>query len=42
MYRGLTLHWCHHGKQGLLGDNAKIFRVVLVMSLTKNAKISGH
>ena len=20
MYRGLTLHWCHHGKQGLLGD----------------------
>ena len=28
MYRGLTLHWCHHGKQGLLGGNVKIFRVV--------------
>ena len=36
MYRGLTLHLCHHGKQGLLGKLSD----VCVSSITRSSVIT--
>ena len=38
MYRGLTLRWCHHGKQGLLGK----LSYVCMSSITRNSVITSQ